>query len=250
MLVARQSLPRFVEVGVAQSLTLDVYPEDSGTLSTASAGTLTLKQGSVTLLDAVSVTVGSTTSTASYSLLAATTSGKDPSDDLLEIWTLTIDGATQTFQRGGYLVRRAWRPTIMDTDLIDYHSDLASLRPSSLTTYEPYRRRAGNWVQTELLARGRRPWLLFDAWALTVPHIYKSLALIFSDFESAVGDGRYGKLAAAYEGQATEAMRSVMFRYDIAETGTVDDSAQVSAAQPIFLTSGPNSARDYWRRVW
>jgi hypothetical protein len=249
MLVARQSLPRFVEIGVAQTLTLDVYPEDSATLSTASTGTLTLKQGSTVLLDAVSVTVGGT-STASYSLLAATTSGKDPSDDLLEIWTLTIDGAIQTFQRGGYLVRRAWHPTITDADLIDYHSDLVSLRPSSLTTYEPYRRRAGNWVQTELLARGRRPWLLFDAWALTVPHIYKALALIFADFESSVGDGRYGKLAAAYEGQATEAMRSVMFRYDVAETGTIDDLSQVSAAMPIFLSSGPNSARDYWRRVW
>lgn len=249
MMVARQSLPRFVEIGVAQTLTLDVYPEDSATLSTASAGTLTLKQGNTTLLDAVVATVGGS-STASYALQTSTTTGLDPSDDLLEIWTLTIAGEVQTFQRGGYLVRRAWHPTITDADLIDYHSDLTALRPSSLATYEPYRRRAGTWVQIELMNKGRRPWLIFDAWALTVPHTYKTLALIFADFASAVGDGRYKELAAHYEGQANEAMKSVMFRYDLAQTGDVDDTSQTSAATPLFLTSGPNATRDMWRRRW
>jgi hypothetical protein len=232
-----------VELGVAQTLTLEVYPEDSATQSTATAGTLTLTQGGSTLLSAVSATVGGS-STASYPLLAATTSALSPADDLLEVWRLTIGGLTETFQRSGYLVRRAWHPTITDADLIDYHSDLASLRPASLTTYEPYRRRAGNWLQTRLIAKGRRPWLLFDAWALTEVHICKTLALVFADFESSVGDGRYAKLATAYQEQAEGALTSVTFRYDAAETGTIDDETQKSSSPPVFLTSGPTRRRD------
>lgn len=243
MLVARQSLPRIIEIGIAQTLTLEVYPEDSSTQSTATAGTLTVRQGSTTLLSAVSATVGGS-STASYALLAATTSSLSLSDDWLEVWSLTISGAIETFTRSGYLVRRAWHPTITDADLIDAHSDLATLRPPTLTTYEPYRRRAGNWLQTKLIAKGRRPWLLFDAWALTDAHVCKTLALIFTDFHSALGDGRYKELAADYQAQAEAAFTAITFRYDTAETGTIDSEAQTGPVPPIFLTSGPVHRQD------
>lgn len=245
MLVVRQSLPRMVEVGVAQTLTLDVYSEDASTMSAASAATFTLKVGASTVVSAASATVGGS-STATYALLAAATEGLTPSDDWLEIWTVTIDGVAQTLTRSGYLVRRAWHPTITDADLIDYHSDLAALRPSSLTTYEPYRRRAGNWLQTRLISKGRRPWLIFDTWALTTAHIHKALALIFADFASAVGDGRYKELAAQHEGQADAAFDAVVFRYDAGETGNIADENPVSSTVPVFLTSGPSARR--WTR--
>lgn len=241
MYVSPQSLPRTIEIGVSTTLTLDVYPEDSATLTAASAATVTVYQGQAVLVNAAVATVGGAY-TASYALSGSVTTGLTPSDDYLEVWSITVSGAVHTFQRAGYLVRRAFHPSVTDAALTDYHSDLANLRPSTLTTYEPYRRRAGDWIQRRLLEQGRRPWLVFDAWALEVPHVYKALSLIFTDFESSIGDGRYAKLAASYEARAEAEFAKVQFRYDLAETGTIRESdGQSGVATPLFLTSGPNT---------
>jgi len=242
MLTHRQALPRIIEQGVAQTLTLDVYDDATEAQQTATAGTLTASVGGVAVLIAVSATLGPP---ASYALLAATTADSALEASWLEVWSLTIGGIVYPFQRAGYLVRRAWHPTILDADLIDYHSDLATIRPPSISTFEPYRRKAGDWVQRKLLQTGKRPWLIFDPWQLTEVHAFKALALIFEDLHSSIGDGRYKELAAKYSADADAAWAAVTFRYDAGHTGTIDTSAQQGSSAPIVLTSGPMTRRNW-----
>ena len=156
MYVSPQSLPRTIEIGVSTTLTLDVYPEDSATLTAASAATVTVYQGQAVLVNAAVATVGGAY-TASYALSGSVTTGLTPSDDYLEVWSITVGGAVHTFQRAGYLVRRAFHPSVTDAALTDYHSDLANLRPSTLTTYEPYRRRPGTGSSAACLSKGAAP---------------------------------------------------------------------------------------------
>ena len=242
MLTHRQSMPRIIEQGVAQTLTLDVYDDATEAQQTATAGTLTASVGGVAVLSAVSATLGPP---ASYALLAATTADSAIEASWHEVWSLTIGGIAYPFQRTGYLVRRAWHPTILDADLVDYHADLSTIRPPSITTFEPYRRKAGEWIQRKLLQTGKRPWLIFDPWELTEVHAFKALSLIFRDFASSIGDGRYKELAAEYDGKADSAWSAVTFRYDAGHTGTISTSAQEGASAPIVLTAGPLNRRNW-----
>jgi hypothetical protein len=244
MFTHRHSLPRIIEQGVAQTLTLDVYDDATEAQQTASAGTLTASVGGVAVLSAVNATLGPP---ASYALLAATTEASAIEASWLEVWSLTIGGIAYPLQRAGYLVRRAWHPTILDADLIDYHSDLATIRPPSISTFEPYRRKAGDWVQRKLLQTGKRPWLIFDPWQLTEVHAFKALSLIFRDFASSIGDGRYKELAAEYDGKADSAWSAVTFRYDAGHNGTIATSAQEGASSPIVLTAGPVNRQNWGR---
>jgi hypothetical protein len=145
----------------------------------------------------------------------------------------------------GYLCRHAYHPTLTDADLIRLHPDLASQRPPGLTTYGGFLDEAEGWVQRKLLQKGRRPELIFDAWALRDAHLYYSLSLIFRAFASSLGRGRYAEEATRYEAMAMEELRSMKFRYDTAQTGTVDTPQQESQNTPILLTSAPRYG--WWR---
>ncbi len=95
-MITRYQLPRFIERGVATTLTMDVY-NDAGTQQTASAGTFTLYKGGTALLDAVAVS--SLGPPASYSLTAGTTTGETLADNWLEVWALTAAWRTSSGAR-------------------------------------------------------------------------------------------------------------------------------------------------------
>jgi len=240
-MIERRQLPRIVERGVAATLSLDVY-SDAGTQQTPASGTVTVTVGSAVIVDAAVITPAAPST---YALLAAATADQSLSDEYLEVWTVVISGTTYTFQVEGYLVRRAYHAAITDTDLTDRHTELASfLTDLDITTYQKYRDEANVELQTDLLAKGRRPWLIFDRAVTRRLHVFKSLALIAADFESAIGNGKYARMMKRYEDRYTALLASDNFRYDRNESGTIDSGAREATAGPVMVTAGP---RGGWR---
>ena len=237
------TLPRLIELGVSVSLTLDVE-NLAGTQQTATVGTVTIYDGDEVLVNAASAT--SLGPPAAYTLAAATTSSRQPTAQWLEKWSLTLAGTVYVFQRRGYIVRTLWYPTIDDSDLTARHTELSNSRPSAIDSYQTYRVQAADKIQRDLLKKGRRPWLIFDNYALVDAHVALSLHFLFFDWATNFAQGRFRDLAAHYAEVYEAEMASISFSYDENESGTLDETDKVSAGGPIVFTAGnPAGARWY-----
>ena len=178
---------------------------------------------------------------------SADTEEEGLTDRGLEVWALTISSTIYTFRRPFMLVRHAFYPSIIDSDLTDRHAELAdtSILPPDLTSYERYRVAAREKLERRLLRKGRRPHLVFDAWALTDAHIALTLHLIFMDFFNRLNSETYKVLADHYADQFEAEFGAADFHYDQSESGTVDTDATVSAVGSISLTAAP-AVRGWW----
>ncbi len=235
-LTVRQTTPRIVQRGADETLDLKVYSAASA-LQTASAATVAITSAANEVLAATAAAV--VTPTATYALAAATTSALPLSSAWLERWVVTIGGVSYTFQRAGYLVRTKYTPTITDEDLLDRHGDL--LQVTTETTLEKWREAAREKIERDLLKGGKRPWLIFDAWALTDAHLALALSMFYRDHASSIGGGRYKDLAAEYAETYRKEFDTVTFREDRDESGLMTSGAVQSPARtPILLTAGPS----------
>lgn len=235
-MIVAHSLPRIVERGVLTTLSLDVR-DDAGTAQTFTAGTIAIQDGNDEVLAATAFTTGAP---ASYSLAAATTSGRGLSERWIETWTGTISGTAYTFVRRGYLVRSAFYPTLTDTDLIARHTELGgayAVLPSGLTSFAKYRNAAHEAIQRRLIGMGRRPWLIFDTWALYDAHLALTMHMIARDFAQSV-NGRWKELEDTYKAEFEAAFGTVNFSYDTSEEGTLTDDTRRSGAAPLLLSAG------------
>jgi hypothetical protein len=233
--------PRSVERARSCTLTLTITDTLTGSVQIPSAATVAIYDSSTVILAATAATtLGAGGYSCTYALSAATIPDSIRlTDQWLEVWVLTLGGVEYAFRITGYLCRHAYHPTLTDADLIRLHPDLASQRPPGLTTYGGLIDEAQGWLERKLLQKGRRPELIFDAWALRDAHLYYTLNLIFRAFASSLGKGRYAEEATRYEAMAMDELRAVKFRYDTAQTGTVDTPQQESQNAPILLTSAP-----------
>lgn len=243
-MIVAHALPRIIERGVDTTLALDVR-DDAGTAQTFTAGTIALHDGNTEVLAATAFTSGAPPS---YSLSGATTSPLSLSENWVETWVGTISGAPYTFKRRGYLVRSAFYPTLTDTDLIARHSELGGARPvlpQGLTSFAKYRNAAHEAIQRRLISMGRRPWLIFDTWALYDAHLALTLHLIARDFATVIGN-RWKELEDTYAKEYESAFGSVTFSYDTSEEGTLTDTTRQSATAPLLLTAG-RVGRRWWK---
>jgi hypothetical protein len=241
-IVHRYQLPRLIEIGVTESLDLIVTDEDGTALTPDAGATVTIYDGAEALVTAGDVTEGSTST---YSFASTLTTSRSPSDGYLEVWSATVDNTAQMFQREGYIVRRAYHPTITDTDLTDRHTELANIRTKrGIDSFAKYRNEANVEVQMALLGQGRRPWLIFDRSAARRAHLFMALHLIFEDESSVIGDGRYRELSKSYLARYEYTIEKMNFRYDSDETGTISESSRESAGTNLIITAGP---RRRWR---
>ena len=246
-LVLRHRGPRMIERGVAVTLDADVRDE-AGTAQTVASGTLTVTDGSETVLSAVSVTGGTG---ATYALLAATTTSRATSDRWLERWSLTIGSTPYIFTRPAYLVRSVFTPTLTPTDLTNEYSDLNDILDPALSTWETDVTNAREEVERELIKRGRRPDLIFDSWALFDAHRHLTFHKVFKSAKASIGDGRYAELAEWHYNEYRREIDGAKFRYDSTETGQITDSTASSSTNPIILSSAPTNRRGTsYRRVY
>lgn len=251
MLTLAHTTPRVIEIGVPASLTAALRDE-TNTVPTVTAATYTLRDGSTALVDDAAAT--SLGPPVAYSLAGSVTSSRAPSETMLEEWTVTVGGVPTTLRRGAYLVRCAFTPTLTDDDLTDRHRQIADYLDPDETSFERYRESARERIERDLIKKGRRPWLIFDSWALFDAHLARTLYHVFHDSRSAAGNGECKELAAEYLAEYEAQMGGVVFRYDSQDTGTVDETTQ-RAAEPVVLAgAGPGTGRawrssTYWSRL-
>lgn len=237
------SLPRTAEIGRSNVLTLPIVDDAGATQTPGSGSTLTVRLGTLVLLDEVAVPAAAP---AAYTMTAGTTTGQAPSAEYQEIWTLAGLG---TFTWSGFLVRYAYYPTVTETHLLQRHPELLDLLPAGETTAEKYLIAAADQVQKALMKRGRRPWLVVDSWALHDAELYYALHLWAQDARmrtAGAPSNTYRELAAEYlQGFKDElGPNGVQFRYDDDEDGVVSaDQVETPVASGVVLTGGPRRWR-------
>lgn len=244
-LIARLDLPALVERGRDTPISITITDED-GAEQTASAATVTIYDGSEVIIDAAAAT--SLGPPASYTVTGATTTDRALSSSWLFVWTMTIGGTSYVFRQPAYLVRHVLYPVVTDDDLTQLHSDLDALRDTAnMISFAPYRTRAWERIQRRMIARGNRPALVLDPWALKDLHTFSALELIFRDFASSLGDERYRELADYYATAAASEWDSLVFRYDDDQSGTISTDER-RTAQPVIYLNRPAWEVDKWRR--
>jgi len=240
---ARIPFPDYLERERTQLVTLEVYRD--GALEAPSSGTFTLIDASgVEQVSAAAVSVVG--SRAQYSISAGTLPATLPLGEGWQgVWSLVFaDGVTREFVRSGALVLRALHPVITDADLLACYSDLDDLRPNDMTSYQAPIDEAWRQIIGRLVGKGRFPYLILDPWSLRTIHLETALSLIFRDFASSVGEGRYLDLAESHKKTAASAWRSLTFQYDSNHDGRPDGSGDRKGAEPVIYLS--NAPRGRW----
>lgn len=239
------SLPRVVERGEQTTLNLPVRDDaDAEQTATLSGSTVTIYLGSKKIVDAAAIaTVGPP---ASYTVSAAATADEGLTDEWLEVWTLA---GLDTFRVRGHLVRHQYHSRVTDAALQDVHPEFLLHLPPGETTGERFRRRASEQMQRRLLAKGRRPWLVFDSDALFDPEVWLTLALWAEDAAlRQQGNTEWARLANSYHKRYEDCWAEVSFSYDENEDGVIDadENGEATQAAAVMLTAGRPRVRS-WR---
>jgi len=241
---ARIPFPEYLERGRDQLVKLEVYR--AGSLQAPASGTFSLfDPDGVAVVDAQAITVAS--SVATYTISASLLPNTTPVGEAWQAeWVLTFaDGVTRTFRRSAALVLRALFPVVTDIDLLACYSDLDDLRPADRTSYQEYIDEAWRRVIGRLVARGKFPYLVLDPWSLREYTLETTLALVFADFGSSVGEGRYVELAEMHKRTAAAAWRNLNFIYDEDHDGRPNGHGKRKSAHPVIYLS--NAQRGRWR---
>ena len=241
---ARIPFPEYLERGKDQLCKLEVYR--GGSLQAPSSGTFSLfDPNGVAVVDAQAVTVA--TSVAQYTIPASVIPTTTAVGEGWQLeWVLVFsDGQARTFRRSAALVLRALFPVVTDADLLACYSDLDDLRPADKTSYQSYIDESWRRVVGRLVARGRFPYLVLDPWSLREYTLETCLALVFADFGSSVGEGRYVELAEMHKRTAAAAWRNLNFVYDEDHDGRPGGRGKRTSAHPVIFLSNAKNSR--WR---
>jgi hypothetical protein len=160
------------------------------------------------------------------------------SDGWLFEWTLTMpDGVAHTFRTDGSLVRRSLYPVVTDADLLRRHRDLGQLREAGVTSEQDYLDEAWAIITNRLIATGKRPWLVMSPSAFREVHACLTLHLLFNDYATSAGDGRYQQLAEQYGRQYEEAWGRLTFAYDENDENRPDPNRRQAGTPTWWLAS-------------
>ena len=236
----RIRVPQMLQRGKTQTVELAIY-RDGGIITPSSATYQLLDEdGSEIIATSVATIVSSK---CQYTINASTLpTTMSLSDGFFELWEVEIDGVDYTFQRPAYLCRRPLYPVISDIDLESSYSDLADLLPDSYTDgWQRYIDEAWIRIVERLRQQGNLPYLITEPQALRAAHLELSLALIWRNMHSSLGqsNGRYLDLYNIHIKSYEYAWKSTSFRYDLDEDGRSDDITKRKAAFPMVVTSNP-----------
>ena len=237
---ARFLLPELIEHGRANALECAVFRDAALVAPTEAGSTVTIKTASATLVDAAAITVSG--SKATYSLLAATIVDEALAEGWRVEWSLVISGKTFVFANEAALVRHRLYSTVTALDLYRRHPDLDPSNSASLvesgTTHQAALDEAWTELQQRLIAKGNRPNLIMSPSSLRLVVLFSTLEIIFRDFASTSGDGKYDALALTYQAKASDAWRERSFLSDADDSGRPDDPRVRRSAVSSIWTNG------------
>lgn len=239
---ARIRIPELVEREKSNLIELKIYRDNTQIVPTDATFTIT-DPDNVKIKDVITATI-SVEGTLNYTLSAADLpSTLNLGEGYMLEWSATISGTIYIFRRTLSVVRRRLYPVISDIDLISTYSDLANIRPSTLTSYQKYIDEA--WYTMLMRMRGEGAgyeYLILTPESLRSSHLNLTLYYIFRDFHSSMGqsNGRYLDLAKEHHSIYEVEYSRVSWVYDEQHTGHADDPDKRTAKTPtIYLTGSP-----------
>ena len=146
------------------------------------------------------------------------------------------------FRRTCSVVRRRLYPVVYDGDLTSVYSDLASLRPSTLSSYQPYIDDAWFTIIRRLRTEGGGlEYLVISPESMFEAHRHLTLYLIWRDFHSSLGqsNGRYLDLSQEHYKLYQDEWKRINFIYDYDHDGKADEPDLRTAKQPVVYLSNP-----------
>jgi hypothetical protein len=224
----------------AKSTTVDLTVYYNGAAVTPSAATFRLASPSNgdTIATTSATIVGSTVQ---YSISASEIpSTLSLSDGYMQYWTLTISGEVHTFKKPTAISLSSLYPVITDLDLEAEYSDLASIRPSTMNSYQTYLDEA--WVQLiqRIRDQGNLEYLIMSPQSLRSCHKNLTFYLIFKDMDSSgLGEGRYLELAKEHRKEMEFDFKRLKFTYDQSQSGYPDDVNKQRSAVSVIYTAAP-----------
>ncbi len=231
---ARLEPYEWVQKGRDNVIKCPIYRD--GALVAPASGTVSVYDDSNTAqVDGAAVTVSG--SVAQYTIPTATLSGLEYATGWRIEWVLSLSSVSHTFRQEAAHVRAPLWPIISDTDLRDgRYSDLDDLRPSGVSSYQTYIDAAWRDVLDRLIAEGKWPHYIVTAAALRLPHLHRSLELIFLDFHQSAGaDSKWLQLAEHHGTEWGRSFRSVRYTEDRDEDGAADSRRRKAAASVFWL---------------
>jgi hypothetical protein len=230
--------------GKAATVTLPIY-RDGGLVVPASGTYNLVDESGVDVIAASAVSISG--SIATYNISAPQLPDTlNLSEGYMEHWALVIGGDTFNFKRPCAIARSYLYPVISDLDLEAQYSDLASLKPASMTSYQTYIDEAWYQIILRLRELGNLEYLIMDPQALRMSHINLSCYLIFKDFDSSgLGEGRYLDLAKHHREAFSDCFKRQNWRYDLDSNDQMDDPNKRRAGQSVIYTCTPPP---YWSR--
>lgn len=243
----RIRLHEVLERAKAATSTLDVYEDGVQVVPASATFTLLSETGTVIIGPTAAAVAGG--GQMSYNIAAIDLPATLALSDAYMIeWVVTLLGGSPvyTFRRPAALARSRLFPVISDIDLVTHYSDLNSIRPSSLTSWQNYIDEAFIEIIHRLRAEGNIEYLIISNQNLRSPHLDYTFYLIFKDMDSSgLGDGRYLQLADLHRKNWESGIKRLKFRYDGDEDGNADDPHGMRAAKAQIYTSAPPT---YYRR--
>ena len=227
--------------------TLSVQVERSGAVASISSATLTVfdQDGSV-IKDAVTCSL-LPAGTASATIAAADTTGKDLARNWLLQFDVTIGTASPLkvyrFYNDAVLCRARLYPPVGQTDLIARHSDVVNLVATSKANLQDYIDTAWADITGQMYSDAVPFWRFRTPSALRGPMFVRCFELIFRDYSTLFDAGdRYSALSDRYADQYDREMDRLRSKIDKDEDNILDGDS-VPATASIHLSSGP-------RRRW
>lgn len=242
---ARVRTVELLERGKAQTTDLQIYRNGLQIVPTSATYTI-FKPDSGTIVEDGVCTI-SAEGTVTYSHIPSQLANTlELGEGYVQEFTTIISGESYIFRRMAALVKRRLYPVISDADLEELYTDLESLRPSNITSYQQYIDSAWYTILRKLRNVGAGfAYLVVSPESFAESHRHLSLYLIFRDFHSGLSsDGRYLELAQEHYRLYNEEFNSINFIYDEDHDGKPEDPDRRSAAKPtIYLNSPAPNAR-------
>lgn len=222
--------------------TTDITIHRNGAVVGLDSGSYTLiKPDGTKLVDAAAVTI--VANVASYTHSAASLPNTlTLGEGYIQEWSLNISELTYVFRRTCSVVRRRLYPVVYDGDLTSVYSDLASLRPSTLSSYQPYIDDAWYTIIRRLRTEGGGlEYLVISPESMFEAHRHLTLYLIWRDFHSSLGqsNGRYLDLSQEHYKLYQDEWKRINFIYDYDHDGKTDEPDMRTAKTPVVYLSNP-----------
>lgn len=238
-------VPDLLQRDIAGRLTCPVYLD--GAIVAPSAATLTLRKPDGSELIAASAgTIVS--STAGYTIAAATIEDEPFQMGYRAEWALTISGVVHSFRNEVGIVRFApWCP-ISDRDLLKRHTGLARSLRTGETTFQDYIDEAWNQLQRWLIQKGNRPHLILQSTDLKDLATVWALVVVFKDWATnATTEDRNFRLRNEYIEELEKLKNTLNLTYS-ANDDTTPDTRKRSTSPVTFL--GTHGGRDGYYSRW